>query len=108
MQKRHRKRVTIDRLRHKHALNAAITDGTAQVEGLHRTWLDQDQHRKAPREDPRRAMGNMIGNAVRFGAAGDALIAGEGLETVPVSDTLLLAHLSQLDLVTRVLLEKFI
>lgn len=64
------------------ALIAAITDPAAKFAGLHRTWLDPDQPIKAPIEDPRRAMGNMIGNAVRFGNATDVLIAGEGLETV--------------------------
>lgn len=64
------------------ALIAAITDPAAKFAGLQRTWLDPDQPRKAPIEDPRRAMGNMIGNAVRFGAVRDVLIAGEGLETV--------------------------
>lgn len=70
------------------ALIAAITDPAAKFAGLHRTWLDPDQPIKAPLEDPRRAMGNMIGNAVRFGAANDVLIAGEGLETVLTLRTL--------------------
>lgn len=71
------------------ALIAAITDPAEQFAGLHRTWLSLDQPTKAPLEDPRRAMGNMIGNAVRFGIARDVLIAGEGLETVLTLRTLL-------------------
>src|SRR5207247_10554969 len=31
---------------------------------------------------PRRAMGHLLGHAVRFGAAGDVMAAGEGIETM--------------------------
>ena len=31
---------------------------------------------------PRRAMGTLLGNAVRFGAAADVMAAGEGIETI--------------------------
>jgi Toprim domain len=37
---------------------------------------------KAPIDTPRRAMGDLLGNAVRFGVANDVLAAGEGLETM--------------------------
>jgi hypothetical protein len=37
---------------------------------------------KATVASPRRAMGNILGNAVRFGQAHGALIAGEGIETM--------------------------
>jgi thioesterase domain-containing protein len=37
---------------------------------------------KAPIETPRRAMGDLLGNAVRFGVASDVLAAGEGVETM--------------------------
>ena len=37
---------------------------------------------KAPVSSPRRAMGHLLGNAVRFGRAVDVLAAGEGIETM--------------------------
>jgi hypothetical protein len=37
---------------------------------------------KAPIATPRRAMGDLLGNTVRFGIAADILAAGEGIETV--------------------------
>jgi hypothetical protein len=55
---------------------------------VHRTWLDPagfDHVRlgKAPIDTPRRAMGELLGNAVRFGVADDdVLVAGEGIETM--------------------------
>ncbi len=64
------------------ALIAAITDLDGQVTGVQRTWLSHDDPCKAPLPEPRRSMGTMIGNGVRFGAVRDVLIAGEGIETV--------------------------
>jgi len=63
------------------ALIASVTDLSGVITGVHRTWLDPVGD-KAPVETPRRAMGNLLGNAVRFGAAEDVLAAGEGIETV--------------------------
>ena len=37
---------------------------------------------KAPIDTPRRAIGFLLGNAVRFGVADDVLAAGEGIETM--------------------------
>ena len=37
---------------------------------------------KAPIDTPRRAMGDLLGHAVRFGVAGDVMAAGEGIETM--------------------------
>ena len=37
---------------------------------------------KAPIETPRKAMGDLLGHAVRFGAADDVLAVGEGIETM--------------------------
>ena len=62
------------------ALIAAVTDLDGAITGLHRTWLDPDGG-KAPLDQPRRAMGHLAGNAVRFGAASDVLTATEGIET---------------------------
>ena len=49
---------------------------------VHRTWLAHDGADKAPIATPRRAMGQLLGNGVRFGTARDVLAAGEGIETV--------------------------
>src|SRR6266436_9667655 len=37
----------------------------------------------APVDTSRRAMGHLLGHAVRFGPAGDVMAAGEGIETMP-------------------------
>ncbi|MFW2542668.1 DUF7146 domain-containing protein [Primorskyibacter sp. 2E107] len=64
------------------AMLAAITDLEGRQTGTHRTWLRPDGSAKANIDTPRRAMGALLGNGVRFGAPGDVLIAGEGIETV--------------------------
>ena len=64
------------------ALVAAISDLGGTMTGAHRTWLDLSGRTKAPVGTPRRAMGNLLGNAVRFGTALDVLAAGEGIETM--------------------------
>lgn len=64
------------------ALIAAVTDTEGLQTGTHRTWLDPSGDMKARVASPRRAMGNILGNAVRFGTADDVLIAGEGIETM--------------------------
>ena len=46
------------------AMIAAVTDARGTVTGAHRTWLDPERHDKAPIETPRRAMGDLLGNAV--------------------------------------------
>lgn len=64
------------------AMITAVTDLSGNITGAHRTWLALDGHGKAPLETPRKAMGNLLGNAVRFGIADDVMAAGEGIETV--------------------------
>jgi phage/plasmid primase-like uncharacterized protein len=64
------------------ALIAALTDLAGNITGAHRTWLDPSGNDKAPVDTPRRAMGHLLGNAVRFGPAHDVMTAGEGLETM--------------------------
>ncbi len=64
------------------ALVAAVTDLAGHQTGAHRTWLAPDGSGKAAVETPRRAMGNLLGHAVRFGTADEVLAAGEGIETV--------------------------
>ena len=64
------------------AMIARVTDLDGRITGAHRTWLDPSGRGKAPIDTPRRAMGDLLGNAVRFGVANDVLAAGEGIETV--------------------------
>jgi len=70
------------------AMVACVTDLDSRITGVHRTWLDPDgfdrvRLGKAPIDTPRRAMGDLLSNAVRFGFANDdVLIAGEGIETM--------------------------
>jgi len=66
---------------------AAVTDLRDRITGVHRSWLDPDGFStatlgKAPIDTPRRAMGDLLGHAVRFGVAGDVMAAGEGIETM--------------------------
>lgn len=64
------------------ALLGAVTGLSGRLTGLQRTYLARDGGGKAPFEEPRRAMGNLLGNAVRFGTPDDVLAAGEGIETM--------------------------
>jgi hypothetical protein len=64
------------------ALIAAVTDLAGKITGAHRTWLDPSGRDKAPVDTPRRAMGHLLGQGVRFGVATDVMAAGEGLETM--------------------------
>jgi len=83
---------------------AAVTDLADRITGAHRTWLDPGGQGKAPVDTPKRAMGHLLGNAVRFDVAHDVLAAGEGIETMlalrcilpkmPMVAALSAAHLS--------------
>lgn len=64
------------------ALIASVTDEDGTQTGTHRTWLDPSSSMKAAVASPRRAMGNILGNAIRFGQAQDIMAAGEGIETM--------------------------
>ena len=69
------------------ALIAAVTDLGDRITGVHRTWLnpngfDSVTLGKAPIDTPRRAMGDLLGHAVRFGIVDDVAAAGEGIETM--------------------------
>lgn len=64
------------------AMIAAVSDNDGVQTGTHRTWLDPTGVKKAEVASPRRAMGNILGNAVRLGTAEEILIAGEGIETM--------------------------
>ncbi|MER8905736.1 toprim domain-containing protein [Mesorhizobium sp. M0772] len=63
------------------AMIAAVTNLDGHLTGAHRTWLAPDGTGKAPVDTPRRAMGELLGNAVRFGVPGSVMAAGEGIET---------------------------
>ena len=88
------------------AMIAAVTDLNGRITGVHRTWLDPSGRYKAPIETPRRAMGDLLGNAVRFDPAEDVMAAGEGIETMlslrcvlpmmPMAAALSAAHLAAL------------
>ena len=64
------------------AMIAAVTDLADRITGAHRTWLAPDGFGKASVDTPRRAMGGLLGHAVRFGAVDDVLAVGEGIETM--------------------------
>jgi hypothetical protein len=73
------------------ALIAAVTNPSGAITGVHRTYLgssglDPDGVGKAKVEDPRRALGNLLGNAVRFRfpvhGPVPVMVAGEGLESI--------------------------
>ena len=91
------------------ALIASVTDLDGTITGAHRTWLDSKGSSdanlgKAPIDTPRRAMGNLLGHAVRFGTARDVMAVGEGIETMlslrmilpnlPMAAALSAAHLA--------------
>jgi hypothetical protein len=90
------------------ALLAAVTSLDGAITGVQRTWLDRDRPDKAPIADPRRALGYLLGNGVRFGAAFDTIAVGEGIETMlalksvlpalPMIAALSANHLAALDL----------
>ncbi len=90
------------------ALLAAVTACDGTISGVQRTWLDRDRPAKAPLPDPRRAMGCLLDNGVRFGKAADIVAAGEGIETMlalksvlpdlPMIAGLSANHLAALDL----------
>ena len=50
------------------ALLAAVTDPAGTITGIQRSWLDRTGTAKAPIADPRRALGHLLGNGVRFGS----------------------------------------
>jgi hypothetical protein len=80
------------------ALLARVSDIGGRLTGVHRTWLDPSGEGKAPVDQPRKAMGRLLGHGVRIGVARDArrgfardarngvardaLAAGEGIETM--------------------------
>jgi hypothetical protein len=63
------------------ALIAAVTKLSGRITGIQRTWLDTSGA-KADVPAPRRALGSLRGNGVRFGSCGPVLVVGEGIETI--------------------------
>lgn len=63
-------------------LIAAVANLAGEITGVQRTFLERDGSIKAPVPVPRKAMGVLAGNGVRFGEAQDVMAAGEGIETV--------------------------
>ncbi|MFY9656614.1 MAG: toprim domain-containing protein [Methylocystis sp.] len=64
------------------ALLAAVTDNSGEITGIHRTFLDPERNTKANVASPRRSLGVIFGNGVRFGVIRDVAVVGEGIETV--------------------------
>jgi len=64
------------------ALIAAVTDNGGEIRGIHRTFLDPARNDKAKVASPRRSLGAILDNGVRFGVIDQFAIIGEGIETV--------------------------
>jgi len=94
------------------ALLAGVTDLSGRLQGVQRLWLTP-HGAKASVPDPRRALGELLGHAVRFGGANavDVFAAGEGVESVlsvrealpslPTAAALSASHLAALGLPGR-------
>lgn len=86
------------------AMIGVVTDLEGRITGANRTWLAPDGSDKAPIETQRKAMGDLLGNAVRFGLPDDVMATGEGIETMlslrqilprmPMAAALSAAHLA--------------
>ncbi|WP_296710286.1 toprim domain-containing protein [Rhodoblastus sp.] len=86
------------------AMIAAVTDLAGAVTGAQRTWLSPDGSGKAPIDTQRKAMGDLLGHAVRFGRPSEIMAVGEGVETIlslksalphmPMAAALSAAHLA--------------
>ncbi|HMO31259.1 toprim domain-containing protein [Enterovirga sp.] len=64
------------------AMIGAVTDLGGRITGAHRTWLAPDGSGKAAIDRPRKAMGDLLAHAVRFGLPNEVMAAGEGIESV--------------------------
>lgn len=64
------------------AIIAAITDNAGDITGVQRIYLAPGGMSKAAIDEPKRSLGDVLGNAIRIGMATDVLTAGEGLETM--------------------------
>lgn len=94
------------------ALIAAVTDLSGAITAVQRTYLALDGLSKAKLITPRRALGDILGHAVRFGTPDTVLAVGEGVETIlalrtlmpalPANAALSAAHLAALILPPRI------
>ncbi len=64
------------------ALVAAVTNHSGEIMGVHRTFLDTQRMDKARVSSPRRSLGAILSHGVRFGNIDEAVLVGEGIETV--------------------------
>lgn len=68
------------------ALIAAVTNLSGQITGLQRTWLDPSGQGKAQLAEPRRSLGDLLGNGIWLGldpgGSVPVMAAGEGFETM--------------------------
>jgi hypothetical protein len=75
------------------ALIAAVTNLDGQITGLQRAWLDPLGQGKAQITDPRRSLGDLLGNGIWLGRQPGApvpvMAAGEGFETMASLRTVL-------------------
>lgn len=76
------------------ALLAKITNNQGITTGVARYFLDPTTKKLAQFENPKRVLGQLFGNAIRFGEGpfSEDLIAGEGLENVLSVGTALKQH----------------
>ncbi len=64
------------------ALLAAVHDNDGKFMAVNRTWIDRKGDGLAHIPSPKKALGLLLGHAVRFGHPNDILIVGEGVETI--------------------------
>ena len=64
------------------ALLAAVHDNDGKFRAINRIWIDRRGSGIALIPTPKKALGHLLGNAVRFGQPGSILIVGEGVETI--------------------------
>lgn len=64
------------------ALLAAVRDNSGNFTALNKIWIDPCLHGLANIPIPKKARGQLLGNAVRFGTAKSMLVVGEGIETI--------------------------
>ena len=64
------------------ALLAAVHDNDGKFMAVNRIWIDRKGGGLAHIPSPKKALGHLLGHAVRFGYPRDILIVGEGVETI--------------------------
>tara|TARA_R110002096_G_scaffold430722_3_gene645009 strand:+ start:4410 stop:5435 length:1026 start_codon:yes stop_codon:yes gene_type:complete len=64
------------------ALLAAVHDNDGKFMAVNRIWIDRMGAGLAPIATPKKALGHLLGHAVRFDYPRDILVVGEGVETI--------------------------